>query len=347
MNLAQVDTITEITPIEGADKIVLATVQGWQCIIKKDEYNVGDKCVFIFIDTEVDTDDEIFSFLKKKPTDTWKAIKTIKMKGVFSQGLVMTMDILKTLTPEEKDALKEGDNVSHLLPIRKYVKDVETNMSFNNTVKAPPFPTEKISKTDEDNAKTKKKALDEYRDLETYFTLKMDGCSLTIIYDKESKKITCCSRNYVIEDEDNSLFKYVATELSHLQEIFDTENMNYCIQGEFVGPKINGNQLKLSSFDFYVFNVKNNDTDKYYGLEELQKFCSEHKLKMVPLLKVEKFNNTLKELQEYCNSLTYDGYASKNGILAEGIVFRPTVPVFSTVLHKNLSLKIINQNYKD
>lgn len=62
MKLATIEKIISISPIKGADKIVLATLLGWQTIIRKDEYNIGDLCVYIPIDTQVDTHTECFHF---------------------------------------------------------------------------------------------------------------------------------------------------------------------------------------------------------------------------------------------------------------------------------------------
>ena len=38
-SLASVQEITEVRPIEGKDKIVLATVLGWQVIVTKEDFN--------------------------------------------------------------------------------------------------------------------------------------------------------------------------------------------------------------------------------------------------------------------------------------------------------------------
>lgn len=45
--LAHIETIAEIKPIKGADKIELAYVLGWQCVVKKGEFKVGDKIIYV------------------------------------------------------------------------------------------------------------------------------------------------------------------------------------------------------------------------------------------------------------------------------------------------------------
>ena len=64
--LAHVEQIVWKKPIEGADRIELVGVLGWQCIAKKDEFQVGEPCVYIEIDSIVDKDNPDFAFLEKK-----------------------------------------------------------------------------------------------------------------------------------------------------------------------------------------------------------------------------------------------------------------------------------------
>ena len=61
--LATVRRVDDLQPIEGADKIELAVVDGWKCVIKKDEFKVGDLVVYC----------EVNSFLpirKRKPSNS-------------------------------------------------------------------------------------------------------------------------------------------------------------------------------------------------------------------------------------------------------------------------------------
>ena len=62
--LAYITVIDEIKPIPNADKIELARVGGWQVVVSKaDNYKVGDKVIYIEIDSKVPSDKECFAFL--------------------------------------------------------------------------------------------------------------------------------------------------------------------------------------------------------------------------------------------------------------------------------------------
>lgn len=101
--LAHVEQIVDIYPIEGADKIELARVLGWQVVIAKaDGFKVGDKVVYIEIDSKVPERPE-FEFLR----DRKFRVKTIKLRGQYSQGLVVPMSILKADYPVGTDVTKE------------------------------------------------------------------------------------------------------------------------------------------------------------------------------------------------------------------------------------------------
>ena len=53
MKLASIQTINDIRPIPGADRIEAATVLGYQTVIKKGEFRPGDLCVWHEPDTVV------------------------------------------------------------------------------------------------------------------------------------------------------------------------------------------------------------------------------------------------------------------------------------------------------
>lgn len=88
--LAHVEQIINIQPIPDADKIEVATVLGWKVVIaKSDNFKVGDKVVYIEIDSKVPERPE-FEFLR----DRKFRVRTIRLRGQYSQGLILSMSIL-------------------------------------------------------------------------------------------------------------------------------------------------------------------------------------------------------------------------------------------------------------
>ena len=104
--------INDIKPIDGADKIELAYILGWQTIVSKGQYKVGDLVIFCPIDCIIPAnliEKYNLEFLKKNGR-----LQTIKLRGQISQGLILGLDCLP------KGNWKEGKEVSAILGITKY-----------------------------------------------------------------------------------------------------------------------------------------------------------------------------------------------------------------------------------
>lgn len=109
--LASIQRIVDIKPIAGADRIEVAQILGWQCVIaKKDNFKVGDLVVYFEVDSQLPPRPE-FEFLRERKF----RIKTIKLKKQISEGLIMPLTIMNSVGEiVERDGkkiliLKEGD----------------------------------------------------------------------------------------------------------------------------------------------------------------------------------------------------------------------------------------------
>lgn len=84
--LAYVARVTEIIPIESADRVEIAKIQGWTCLVAKGAFKVGDLGVFFEADAKVPAT-EPFAFMEKR---NYKVKVQKFFKGtVISDGLLM------------------------------------------------------------------------------------------------------------------------------------------------------------------------------------------------------------------------------------------------------------------
>lgn len=133
--------VEEIKPIPNYDRVEHARVGGWWIIVQKNQFKVGDKALYIETDSLVPSNDERFAFLEKKHYK----VKTIKMCKVYSQGLLMPIDVF----PEIKDKDVHED-VTNILGIKYYVAE-------DNARKANTNPNAKYNNMCARNAKLAKK----------------------------------------------------------------------------------------------------------------------------------------------------------------------------------------------
>jgi hypothetical protein len=114
--LAYVVKVDEIRPIEGADRVEIAVVNGWHIMVRKDQFKPGDLAVYFEIDSKVPAK-EPFMFLEGKHFK----VKTQKyFKGtVISQGLLMGFEDFGW----DKNAHKLGDFLTKELEVTYSVEE--------------------------------------------------------------------------------------------------------------------------------------------------------------------------------------------------------------------------------
>ena len=108
-----------------ADLVLSACVGDWECVVKKGEFKEGDLCVYISIDSLLDTDLEVFRGFKYKE-ERYTRIKTKKIRGVLSQGLALPLSILSGKISESE--MVEYLDVTQLLEIHKYISPEEAHL---------------------------------------------------------------------------------------------------------------------------------------------------------------------------------------------------------------------------
>ena len=313
--LASIRRIADIQPIEGADQIVVATVDGWKLVVKKDEFKVGDLALYIEIDSWVPH--VLAPFLSKgqEPREyngvKGERLRTIKLRGQVSQGLLLaTHDrgIFNVLASKDNALLfetaEEGMDLTEALGIQKWEAPIPAQLQGQA---AGMFPTSLIPKTDQERIqncfgdiqkRAKRFATEKVWNAETQtleehpvvvpadfqeptyeVTMKLDGSSCTIF--RWEGELRVCSRNLELKiNEENKDNTFVAMALKVSRSIID----GFAYQGEIVGPGVQGNRENFIDHKFFVFDIFDIQNHGYLNSHHRRRWCKELALDHVPVL---------------------------------------------------------------
>ena len=356
--LAHIEEIAWIKPIDGADNIELIGVLGWVLIAKIDEFKVGDKAVFVEIDSKCPADDERFAFLEKKHYKV-KTMKLGKFK-CFSQGLALPL----TLFPELSDR-KLGDDVTKELRItysseedrKRKSNKVDTNAKYkamaarhkeffskpiirkimrydigrkilflffgkkkDNPKQFPSW----IVKTDENRIENCPFYLESNE--EWVQTEKIDGTSCTYAVDRMKFEFVVCSRNVRQADRDQECY-HDSNIYWELADKYNIEKVlsDYAIANNYDRVVLQGEGT--GSVQGNPYKLKDNRLFVFNlvvegirkGTQEMAKFCEENNLEHVPIINEHyKTPDTMEEIK-----LQADGFSIINPkVKREGFVYR-------------------------
>ena len=343
--LAHIEKIETLSPIIGADKIEVAQVLGWQCVVKKGEFKVGDAVIYVEVDSIMPPTPE-FEFLRERKF----RIKTIKLKGQISQGLVLPLegDIEKKY---HLGKLTIGDDVTDILGIQKYLTPTEKEEVSREAIeknrlkkylrrysffrrlfsqkKKSKFPYW-VVKTDEERIQNMPNVLLTHKEVDVYITEKIDYQSVTFTSKllprfggflgtllPKKHFFAVCSRNLQVFNK-NSLYWTIANKYKIEQILKKYPNLT--IQGEQGDTNVQGNKYKLSEPKMWVFNIIDHAKRYHYDYDEMLKFCNDNGLDVVPLLrkcKLSDIGTSVPEVVEFSK-----GKSVLADIPREGVVIR-------------------------
>jgi RNA ligase (TIGR02306 family) len=287
--LATVRKIDEIRPIEGADAIELAIIGGWQTVIKKNEYRVGDLAVYCEIDSWIPTTLAPFLSKGKEPREfngvKGERLRTVKLRGALSQGLLLPMFVLAGEDSMDVSAYAPGDDCTEYLGIQKWEMPIPAQLA--GQVRGN-FPTQ-IPKTDQERVQNLVKEVQQAAANELQFevTEKLEGSSMTCYL--IDGVFGVCSRNLDLKETAENAFWQVARREKIEEKMRAAHNgSDFAIQGELIGPGIQGNIYKLSQCEFYVFDVYNVSGGFYAIPSERRSLIDDMGLKHVPVISPDK-----------------------------------------------------------
>jgi hypothetical protein len=231
--LARIVRIDQLLPIPKADRIEIAVVGGWEVVVEKGMYQIGDAVLYFEIDAAIPLNHPLWGDFDKqylrtrtdeKTKEECAVIKTIRLRGALSQGLVVRMQNLVG-TPAEGAAI--GTNVTNMLGVLKYVSPAEAKL-YAMTASTSDRDSKKLwwrirawlvkgiiadgligfpsghVKSDEERVQNVKafydQMVEEHDDTEV--TIKLDGESATFYTDLTTGEVGAAQRNYGVRVTD-------------------------------------------------------------------------------------------------------------------------------------------------
>lgn len=327
---ASFEQIEKVEKHPNADKLDVITVSGYTVVSQKDTYKVGDSCFFIREDSQILVNEEKFPWHSGLKTYLGKngRVKTIKLRGIFSSGIVIPSskvldcylkDIKGPVEISVKDLNKKLEDEKFLeenFGIKHYVPPV-VGTSFGNLQMVGTIPFG-IPKTDEENVQNINKSELPFGE-KVLVTRKIDGTSCTVIFDYDGK-YHICGRNYEYKlGQDNIYEKNTKDIINWVKNIWDLKYFkpeeHLVIQGEIAGKGIQSNKInKISQTEeqkFYVFRIMLwNEKDRtkvnwgnYGDSCNFHLFTSQ--INTVPILGEEVLTEEM--IQKYINAPAEDG----------------------------------------
>lgn len=304
--LASVRRINDVKDHPNADKLAIYKVDGWNVIDGIGKYKLGDMIIYCEIDSYLPVKPE-FEFLRKSSFKKMGILegfrlKTIRLRGILSQGLLISMDVLP-----DSHAYKEGDNVTDVLGIVKYERPLPANLNGEVYGDFPSF----VRKTDEDRVQNM-----DYADLSTHtytVTEKLDGSSCTYYYHEGHFGV--CSRNLELLESDKNTLWNVAKSYE-IAEKLERLGKSIAIQGELIGLGIQKNMYQLNKNDFRLFKVFDIREGTYYSIDDMISLADELGVPCVPVLdRSFRLPNSVEELLGYADDKSALSEAAREGVV--------------------------------
>ena len=316
--LATIRRITEVKSIDGAEFIEAVRVDGWWVVAKKGEFPVDSLAVYMEVDSWVPT--AIAPLLTKSGHEPrefegvkGERLRTVKLRGQLSQGLLLPISILPTTT-----TIEVGNDVTEILGVLKWERPISLQLAGLAKGNFPNF----IHKTDQERVQNIGMQLQHYVNQTFEVTIKLDGSSCTIFSNDEEDGV--CSRNLELKRDENNASWRIALEYDIHKKIRAC-GKNLAVQGELIAPNIQSNYEKVSRPEFYVFDILDIDKQEYMLPDERQEFCKILNIPHVPT--IDKAFSMIDNVDALLDMA--EGTGMNNGVKREGLVFKHNNSEFS------------------
>lgn len=299
--LASFRVLGGVIPHPNADNLEIALVDGWKCIVKKGDFKAGDRVIYFEIDSLLPITPQ-FEFLRKYAyvNKSWMPkelgvsdgfrIKTIKLRGEISQGLVVPVPKDLELTDDSYDLTEHFKVLKYEVPLSK---EFASHFALGSGGKFPSF----FPKTGETRIQNKFSEVQENKNRMFEVTRKYHGMSISfyakladdLTFFERTKltlanwfgfsmkpiyrygvcshnvelKLNCIGNTFVDFANNSGIMQMLANYVESNPELPEI-----ALQGEICGPGIQDNHHGLDEITVYVFNIFDIKENRYLLPEE-------------------------------------------------------------------------------
>lgn len=363
-------TIVDVRPHDNADRLEIASVYGFQVVIKKDSYKVGDKCFYIPIDSVIPQDLEDYLFPEdSKIKLTHHRVKQIRIRSFPSQGMLVSIEDMTRANKNRKlwgSVLREEMDYAEILGITKYEPPTPNYQNGTNATKVKAYTNSNFGKYNGiDNIKWNPNA---FKGTQVVIQEKLHGSNCragkvpteaNTVWKKikkifgllEKYEYVYGSNNVELTNRDGNknfygadIYKAVLEKVGARDKLKDGE----IIYGELIGEGVQKNySYGHKTHHFVLFDVKKYcETDKCFKWldpEQVIIFASLRGFDVVPFLYIGEFSQ--EKIEELVSGPSvYDPYTK----VREGIVVKARVDYHNTNYPASKKVfKHINPAYLD
>ena len=339
-----IEEISEITNHPNAERLVIASLKGmgFRFVVAKGSWKVGDRCLYFPLDAILP--EEILKTLGvegKLAGAKKNRIKTIKLRGEISQGLVGPLSLIESLS--EADRTPEG--ITKFLGVTKHEAEISLPCSKDARLVDLPFG---VGIYDIENCERFPDSLESLMDQVVHISEKLEGSHFALAY--VDQKIWVCQRRFALDpipDKPKHFFWEAAEDLGLISLVHclikDFSCTQLVLRGEIIGPNIQSNiyYLQKREVRFFDLMIDHNYVDALTLIDSFKRHGKENLL--VPVISADV---TLRDwLGQKSLRDASNGESLLGKTIREGIIIRPLKEQNSAEMNGRLVLKQISPEY--
>lgn len=329
--------IGKIDKHPNADTLSITEVEGCPVIFRTGDFQMSQYAIYVPIEAVVPTTNPAFSFLATKEGQTTHRIKAKKLRGIFSMGLLVKLDVLPPGTPIKTGG--EPNDFAEVLGIKKYVEP-ERNMPLgagNRERKQPDSSTAPVY-----DVESFRKYKTVFWDFEKVVaTEKIHGCNARFVFrkadDEEAPRLFVGSRNFFNKETEDSIWWKIARKHDLAAKLAKFQDM--VLYGEIYG-QVQDLKYGTTAEDpirFAAFDVYDKKLGRYLNYDDFVFFCHQLEIPMAPVLYTGDFKNMPRDLCDGKSLLAPDQ-------MREGFVVKPVVERWDPRLGRVMA-KLVGEEY--